>query len=308
MDPQSRIDLPLLVRSLRFGDQVTKQNAGGLLGYYACHNEEHREAIAAQLETIVEPLVAHLGCGQSGLVHNAALLLGQCLMFGTEFRQTFAMDTNGPRILVATLKDSDPGVICNVTWALRHFVSDPKCHLSTELCDVVEESLPPLMDHTDPRIKKHATSLSTLIKKKKAAQAYASARSRSLQAVEVLTSIRGNGSSDDMSAVAALTSLAALASNSEHTNSEDSGFESSEEEGSPPGRPQNPMLKADSPGRSQNPTLMADSPIRSPKKSTSPKKSPTGKRLSPWKKTMALQYTAVKNRNFHAAVNYAAAG
>jgi len=270
-----------MVRSLRYGDEVTAQNAGAMLGFYACHNEEHREAIAAQLETIIEPLARHLSSGKNGLVHNAALLLGQCLMFSTEFRQTFATDSRGPRALILALGDPDAGVLVNVTWAIRHFFSDERCKLSLQLVELAENSLPKLLAHQDARIKKHAAGLSMLVQQKKEALR----RDNSMQAVKALTGMRDN---DAFSALEALTSLAVVTQDLEECDDD--------EECSPNVSQQAPAL---------NP----HSPTRSPSKRDSP-----GQRrhslIAPWKKVMANKLAiGVKSRNFHSAiVTQAAAG
>lgn len=81
-----RPDIPALMRGLRSQEVVrwqcpnvdpvraadagcltqnTAQNAGAMLGFHACQSEEHREAIAAQQEGLIEPLTRHL---ESGLV------------------------------------------------------------------------------------------------------------------------------------------------------------------------------------------------------------------------------------------------
>jgi len=286
LNPQARIDVPLLVRSLKSSDETVAQNAGGMLGYYACHNEEHREAIAAQQENVIEPLVAHLGAKKTGLVHNAALLLGQCLMFSTEFRQAFAAsDRRGPLALASALADADTGLVCNVTWAIRHFVADEKCSLATEVRELLQRSLPSLVAHNDARIQKHAASLASCLANRKACETMVR-RDSSMQAIQALTSIRND---ESLQAVEALTALATVC----HDESVPRSPEQVGEESSPTGSQQSIALQSNS---------------ISPKKS--PLKSPQKRRqsiLAPWKKVMALEYTSIK-RKYHAAVTHAAAG
>lgn len=290
IDASARIDLPMLMRGLKSPDEVTAQNAGALLGYYACHNEEHREAIAAQQENIISPLVAQLNSGKNGLVHNAALLLGQCLMSGTEFRQAFAADASGSPALVAAMAHPDAGVACNVTWAMRHFASDGKIHVSDDLMASVESALPCLIRHEDARIRKHATGLGSLLQQRRRANATSIRRDKSMQAVQALTSIRHDERGDK--SMQAVQALAALAVGNETTVAATALHAlSCDEESSPTGTQSSKPLKAKSPSKS---------PAKSPSRRNS--------LLAPWKKVMAIQYTAVKERKFHAVVTQAAAG
>lgn len=262
MDPRARIDIPMLVRSLKTQDEVMAQNAGALLGFYACHNEEHREAIAAQQENIFEILVQHLTSGKNGLAHNAALLLGQCLMISTEFRQAFGSHEPGPRALVSALRDDDNGVVCNVTWAMRHFVSDPKCHLSPDLAGQTESLLPSLLMHKDARIKVHGTALQYLLLGRK-----------ELEREEVKAK-----ENNCLKAIEALTSLAAAVDTTIPTTV--SFDELACDESSPTGGQQSKVLSAGSPSKG------------------SPKRVHGGRRnqsmIAPWKKVMAFKYSAVK--------------
>lgn len=282
-----RIDLPALMRALKDNDEATAQNAGAMLGYYACHHEEHREAIAAQQENLIEPLTRHLVSKKNGLVHNAALLLGQCLRTDSEFRQVFASDVSAPRALVLALSDPDPGVVCNVVYAVRLFLADNECRVSTDLKHLVESALPALVAHSDARIKSTSVGIGYLLKQRHIDDTTIS-RDDPMQAVEALANIRNspptttnNSPTNSTSSFEAVEALAALAV----------GMDESSPTGSQTSKPL----------PSSSPTLKT----RSPKKS--PRTSPTS-RLAPWKKTMALPFNDVKTRKFHAAVTQAAAG
>jgi len=279
-----RIDVPALMTAIKSSDEVTAQNAGAMLGYYACNHEEHREAIAAQTENLIMPLAAHLISGKGGLVHNAALLLGQCLWSGTDFRQAFAKYRKGLQALITALGDQDAGVVCNVTWALRHFVADGKCDMDTDLQQLTEQYLPTLLAHQDPRIQRNGLGLSQVLKQRQE-HAVSIRRDKSMQAVQALTNIKHDKSGGhEKGALQALEALTALASFLPYSDEESS-----------------PTISQTSK------TLQTKSPVKSPKAS-----SPNGRSsmLSPWKKNIAIKkFTAVK-RNFHdlAAVTQAAAG
>lgn len=254
------------------------QKAGAILAHHACRYEEHREAIAAQQENIIVPLVAHLASGKNGLVHNAALLLGQCLFANTEFRQAFGQDEAGPHALLKAMGDTDAGVLVNATWAVRHFFSDAKCDLSVELLDLAEASLSPLLAHSDARVQRHASKLSTLVQQRRDHLETTIAqreREQSKQAVVTLASARGDSIQDEK-CTQAIAVLAALTTGMEVPANRDEG---------------------DSPTIREHPPPLCST---SPKKSM--KKSP--RRLSPWKKAMAFQFSAAaaKNRKFQAAV------
>merc|ERR1711988_881080 len=85
----TRIDLPWLMRALNAADRIIAYDAGKMLAHCVTNCEEHREALTAQQESVIAPLVCHLASGEAPLVHNATLLLGHCLMTNSEFRQTF---------------------------------------------------------------------------------------------------------------------------------------------------------------------------------------------------------------------------
>merc|ERR1712100_327761 len=153
---QDRIDIPALVGALGSSDMVLAQNAGAMLGYHACKSDEHREAIAAQQENIIVPCTLHLQSGVGALVHNAALLLGQCLSTTTEFRQAFAAVTSGPLALAYTLRDPDSGTLRNTIFAMQHFLMDEVCGVTKGLIVLLEGALTKLHNHEDIKIKQHA--------------------------------------------------------------------------------------------------------------------------------------------------------
>jgi len=267
-----RIDVPSLMSAIKSQDEVNAQNAGAMMGYYACNHEEHREAIAAQTDNLIVPLTIHLASGKGGLVHNAALLLGQCLWSGTEFRQSFAQHRQGLEALIRALGDEDAGVVCNVTWALRHFVADGKCQLHSDLHKLIESYIPRLLAHTDPRIQRNALGLGQVLQQRQALTT-AIRRDKSMQAVQALTNIK-----QDKGGLQALEALTAVASFLPYSDEESS------------------------PTIYQNTTtLKTKSPTKSPK--ATPNNERRSTMLSPWKKNVAIkQLTAVK-RDFHAAVS-----
>jgi len=278
-----RIDVPCLMRGLKSTDEVTAQNAGAMLGYHACSHEEHREAIAAQTENVIEPLTRHFASGNNGLIHNAALLLGQCLRTSTEFRQAFAQDQAGPRALVASLQDPDAGVVANLTFAIRQLAGDECCHLSGEFLRLAAAALPTLLEHEDARIRQNAEGLSHLLRQRDidSQKATSLRRDKSMTAVQALANIAAPSSFDPLSALASLaSSFDAKPVFAVHHDDE------MEEECSPTG---------------SHPTVLGtSSPAKSPKRA-----SPSNRRqslLAPWKKNVNVDITRIKDRKFVAAV------
>merc|ERR1719230_33013 len=277
-----------------------------MLAHCVTNCEEHREALTAQQESVIAPLVCHLASGEAPLVHNATLLLGHCLMTNSEFRQTFAKCPGAAYHLVTAMSSSsEPAIAMRATWAIRHFFSDPACELSEELLDLTQTSLVFVRSmHSHERIQKHVAKLTTLVQQRKAyleaimqrRQAEQTAPSpRSSTAVEALTCLSMSLSeerpqspaseerpgseerpvSDEHSAISALSSL-------EHDRGEDSGGDS---ESSPSASPSS-LSPEGSPStvlsliRSKSTTSYeASSP-------TSKKHSPRGRgtMLAPWKK------------------------
>merc|ERR1711907_23977 len=195
----TRIDLPALMAMLRCGDIRFAYEAGKVLARVVSTHEEHREALTAQQESAVAPLVCHLASGQVRLVHNATLLLGHCLMTNSEFRVAFGNYPGAAHQLVMAMGSPEPAVVVHATWAVRHFFSDPNCVLNDELLDLADTMLKPLLAHEDGRIQKHTSKLNVLVRQRrehlKATQhqreAAIAASPRSSAALAALTSING---------------------------------------------------------------------------------------------------------------------
>jgi len=162
-DANGRVDIPRIMKGLH-SDLASQQNAAAALGYIACRSEEYRDAISAQMEAIIVPLIQHLKSGQADLIHNAALLLGQCCASGNEFRQAFGSD--GCSTLAQLLTATDSGTVCNVLFALRMYVGDTECPLSDELRAHIAGVLPQLLAHENQRIQLNSKILKELLEKR----------------------------------------------------------------------------------------------------------------------------------------------
>jgi len=239
---------------------------------------------------------------QGGLVHNAALLLGQALSTGTEFRQAFAAQDDATRALARALRDDDAGTVCNTAFALGHYVSDPRCFITPELKALLTEALRPISSHTDPRIRKHAHLLRSKLELRAGEptqrQHVSFRRDKSITALQGLTNIakqkaagkvearrRETAIGGDDSAMLALASLASLVRGDAGQSSSLLGLASvarnesdgeEEEETSPTGLPASSLLTTSSPPRSPK-AVKAASPRR-------------GSALAPWKKAMAPSF------------------
>lgn len=199
-DSNGRVDIPRIMKGLSANsDLASQQNAAAALGYIACKSEEYRDAIAAQMEAIIGPLLAHLKSNQTDLVHNAAVLLGLCCSSGSEFRQAFGHQHNGIATLVKLLPCQDSGILCNVLFALRQYVGDQECPLSEELKASISQVLPQLQAHDNMRIQLNTQVIKTLLEQRPtvaaappAKQAPATTslrRDESLQAVSALAQL-----------------------------------------------------------------------------------------------------------------------
>jgi len=141
------------------------QNAGAMLSYWAARDEEFREAIAAQMETILGCIVSHLMSGQTGLEHNAALLLGYCSTVSAEFRECFwHHDVAGDAMItkwIPLLTSNDHGVVTNVLWALAVLCSNLQNpgvlegHGWQQVIAIVND----MVEHPDERVKVHARTM-----------------------------------------------------------------------------------------------------------------------------------------------------
>merc|ERR1711924_341611 len=134
-------------------DMASQQNAAAALGYIACRSEEYRDAIAAQLEFIITPLLAHLQSGQTDLIHNAAVLLGLCCASGSEFRQSLGQ-ANGVSMMVSVglLPSQDFG--------------DTECPSDATLRLDISNALPELLAHENPRIALNTKMLQNLLEQR----------------------------------------------------------------------------------------------------------------------------------------------
>lgn len=297
--------------ALKCNHPALAYKAGTMLTHCVSKHEEHRDALTAQMESVIEPLVAHLASEHLQLVHNATALLGQCLMTSSEFRQAFASSSAGANQLVTAMGSTEPTVVVGATWAVRHFFSDPKCEVGHELLDLAHASLVPLLGHKDSRIQKHASKLNTLVHQRReylkaTSQQRPEAESeaeqvapspRSSSAVAALTSIRGTTGADERR-VSAISVLASLTAQLDDRGEEESrGDIESSPSSSPHSSPE-------------------ASPVRSPEVSSSPSSTSSLKKLSvnsprghsrlspwkkhsshvaPWKKSMANRFT-IKSR------------
>merc|ERR1711977_262644 len=164
-----------------------------MLGVVSCRSEEYREAIAAQLESLHDTLVAHLASGESTLTHNAALLLGQCAACSSEFRQSFCKnEEKNMNTLVQLLgQKDDAGLLCNVTWAVRHLVADPECIISSEIREHLASYLCRLLHHDDERIKANAHAIGSALQHEANIRnvALTLRRDKSMAAVSALTEL-----------------------------------------------------------------------------------------------------------------------
>jgi len=207
--PQQRVDVPLLLRAFKSSDLVTAQNGGAILGVVSCRSEEYREAIAAQLESLHDTLVAHLASGESTLTHNAALLLGQCAACSSEFRQSFCKneEKNMNTLVQLLSQKDDAGLLCNVTWAVRHLVADPECIISSEIREHLASYLCRLLHHDDERIKANAHAIGSALQHEANIRnvALTLRRDKSMAAVSALTELVEESPHD--SAVHALVGL-----------------------------------------------------------------------------------------------------
>merc|ERR1711988_97308 len=195
-DQNGRVDIPRIMKGLSSSsDAASQQNAAAVLGYIACHSEEYRDAIAAQLEAIIVPLTKHLKSGQVDLVHNAALLLGQCCVSGSEFRQAFGAE--GSALLASMLGSDDKGILCNVLFALRQYVADVACPISALLRQDILSALPRLLERdANPRVQQNAKMLQHLMEQRPAPPPPPRPATMNLRR------------DDSLAAVSALTSLA----------------------------------------------------------------------------------------------------
>ena len=233
-------------------------------------------------------------------MHNAALLLGQALSTGTEFRQAFAAQDAATAALARALRDEDAGTVCNAAFALCHFVSDRRCFLSGELRQLVEEGLGAIAgQHADARIVHHTQGLRSKLKERVGEptrrQHVAFRRDKSITALQGLTNIakeramavvgnkEGSLSSDD-GAMHALASLASIVSGEgksvesgvlEGLASVARGESDTEEEASPTTGQQCSILTTSSPPRSPKGAKAGSPGAR------------RGSMLAPWKKAMA---------------------
>jgi len=167
-DSNGRVDIPRIMKGLSgTADMASQQNAAAALGYIACRSEEYRDAIAAQLESIITPLLAHLQSGQTDLIHNAAVLLGLCCASGSEFRQSLGQ-ANGVSMMVSVglLPSQDSGILTNVLFALRQYVGDTECPLDATLRLDISNALPELLAHENPRIALNTKMLQNLLEQR----------------------------------------------------------------------------------------------------------------------------------------------
>lgn len=198
-DANGRVDIPRIMKGLATNsDLASQQNAAAALGYIACKSEEYRDAIAAQMEAIITPLLSHLKSNQTDLVHNAAVLIGLCCSSGSEFRQAFGHQHQGIHALVQhLLQCQDSGILTNILFALRMYIGDVECLLDEELKASIASALPQLLAHENMRIQLNTQVVKQLLearpaietKPKPTVTTTSLRRDESLQAVSALAQL-----------------------------------------------------------------------------------------------------------------------
>jgi len=174
----------------------------------AARDEEFREAIAAQMDTILSCIVSHLMSGDTNLEHNAALLLGYCSSVSADFRQCFWRHEVAGDTMIARwmplLTSSDHGLTTNVIWALRTLCADAHdpSALDGSGWQQIIATVSGMVEHVDPRVKAHACAMMQTIN-----AARQSARSSTANDKPVSGGPMGLRRDKSMLAVNALTQL-----------------------------------------------------------------------------------------------------
>merc|ERR1711959_269403 len=85
----------------------------------------------------------------------------------------------------------DAGLLCNVTWALRHLLADPECIISSEIRGCLASYLPSLLHHEDERIRANAHAISSALQHESNIRnvALTLRRDKSMAAVSALTEL-----------------------------------------------------------------------------------------------------------------------
>merc|ERR1712070_36356 len=143
-------------------NEVEKQNAAGVLAFFASTRPEICSAIA-RCDGIVEAVAGHITGAKMDMMHNSALLIGQLARASVAFRRQFCHHVDAMAALLNILTcDDDDDTVCNTLWALRHLVVE---RANRDQVLAAKSSVSALAKHSDERVAANAAALLDILRR-----------------------------------------------------------------------------------------------------------------------------------------------
>lgn len=191
--------LQMLMKALKDEDAAVHQNALAALCVAAGCEIQHRLYIANNAHSTMDAVTGLLSSTSSFIVHNAALLVGQCCSCSADYRKLFVATPRalGALVDLLNLAEGGEGTIGNACWALRYLLIDADCGIDEDSLARVRRALPRLAAHSDFSIRIHGNILGMALPQPKKEATLQLRREKSLQAVCALERLAAGDEAGD---------------------------------------------------------------------------------------------------------------
>lgn len=92
-------------------------------------------------------------------------------------------------LLMKKETNMDDGLLCNLTWALRHLITDQSCAVCSDMAQSIKQLIDNLLTHADARIRANAQAMQHAMEERKKRSGLTIRRDRSMLAVHALTEL-----------------------------------------------------------------------------------------------------------------------